>query len=192
LGSRQYCYPLTITDYRSRYLLACEGLASTKSAFAFTVFERVFKEFGLPHAIRSDNGAPFASPNALFGPSRLSIWWLRLGINIDRIKPGNPQQNGRHERMHLTLKKEATKPASFNFLQQQDRFDNFVRVYNNERPHQSLNGQYPGDLYTPSARACRPPEEPEYPYHDRSVHVTQCGRICIGRRKINLSTVFAG
>ena len=192
LGSHQYCYPFTITDYQSRYLLACEGLESTKSTFAFTVFERVFKEFGLPDAIRSDNGLPFASPNALFGLSRLSIWWLRLGINIERIKPGNPQQNGRHERMHLTLKKEATKPASFNFLQQQDRFDNFVRVYNNERPHQSLNGQYPGDLYTPSARAFRPPEEPEYPYHDRSVHVTQCGRICIGRRKINPSTVFAG
>ena len=192
LGSHQYCYPLTITDYQSRYLLACEGLESTKSTFAFTVFERVFKEFGLPDAIRSDNGLPFASPNALFGLSRLSIWWLRLGINVERIKPGNPQQNGRHERMHLTLKKEATKPASFNFLQQQDRFDKFIQVYNNERPHQSLNGQYPGDLYTPSARAYRPPEEPEYPYHDRSVHVTQCGRICIGRRKINLSTVFAG
>jgi putative transposase len=192
LGSHQYCYPLTITDYRSRYLLACEGLESTKSTFAFTVFERVFKEFGLPDAIRSDNGVPFASPNALFGLSRLSIWWLRLGINIERIKPGNPQQNGRHERMHLTLKKEATKPASFNFLQQQDRFDTFVEVYNNERPHQALEGRYPGDVYTPSARAYRPPEEPEYPYHDRSVHVTQCGRICIGRRKINLSTVFAG
>ena len=192
LGSHQYCYPLTITDYQSRYLLACEGLESTKSTFAFTVFERVFKEFGLPDAIRSDNGLPFASPNALFGLSRLSIWWLRLGINIERIKPGNPQQNGRHERMHLTLKKEATKPASFNFLQQQDRFDKFIQVYNNERPHQSLNGQYPGDLYTPSARAYRAPEEPEYPYHDRSAHVTQCGRICIGKRKINLSTVFAG
>ena len=192
LGSHQYCYPLTITDYQSRYLLACEGLESTKSTFAFAVFERVFKEFGLPDAIRSDNGVPFASPNALVGLSRLSIWWLRLGVNIERIKPGNPQQNGRHERMHLTLKKEATKPASFNFLQQQDRFDRFMHVYNNERPHQSLNGQYPGDLYTPSARAYRPPEEPEYPYHDRSVRVTQCGRICIGKRKINLSTVFAG
>ena len=132
------------------------------------------------------------APNALFGLSRLSIWWLRLGINIERIKPGNPQQNGRHERMNLTLKKEASKPASFNFLQQQDRFHSFMQVYNNERPHQSLNGQYPGDLYTPSVRAYRPPEEPEYPYHDRLVRVTQCGRICIGKRKINLSTVCAG
>ena len=192
LGNKQYCYPLTLTDYRSRYLLACEGMASTRSEFAFAVFERVFKEFGLPRAIRTDNGVPFASPNALFGLSKLAIWWLRLGIAIERIKPGNPQQNGRHERMHLTLKKEATKPASFNCLQQQERFDDFVELYNNERPHQALNGAYPGELYTPSPRVYAPPEEPEYPFHDRTVRVTRCGRICIGKRKINLSTVFAG
>ena len=192
LGNRQYCYPLTITDYRSRYLLACEGMASTRSDFAFAAFERVFKEFGLPTAIRTDNGVPFASANALFGLSRLSVWWLRLGIEIERIKPGHPQQNGRHERMHLTLKQEATKPASFNVLQQQERFDHFVRVYNNERPHQALNGAYPGEIYTPSPRVYRPLEEPNYPFHDRTVRVTRCGRICIGRRKINLSTVFAG
>lgn len=192
LGNKRYCYPLTITDYRSRYLLACEGLESTKTPFAFTVFERVFKEFGMPSAIRTDNGLPFASPNALFGLSRLSVWWLRLGIRIERIKPGCPQQNGRHERMHLTLKKEATKPAAFNFLQQQGRFDSFVDVYNNERPHESLDGKYPGDVYTPSARAYRLPDPPDYPYHDRTITVTRCGRICIGKRKINLSTVFAG
>ncbi|MEM0955423.1 MAG: IS481 family transposase [Pseudomonadota bacterium] len=192
LGNRQYCYPLTITDYRSRYLLACEGLASTKSNLAFTVFERVFRDYGLPEAIRTDNGIPFASPNAFFGLSRLSIWWLRLGIKIQRIKPGHPQQNGRHERMHLTLKKAATKPASFNFLQQQERFEAFQGIYNNERPHQALGGQYPGDVYTPSVRGYRPPEEPEYPFADRVVRVTTCGRICIGRRKVNLSVVFAG
>jgi len=192
LGNKKYCYPLTITDYRSRYLLACEGLDSTKSPFAVSVFEQVFKEFGLPGAIRTDNGNPFSSPNALFGLSRLSIWWLRLGIDIERIKPGHPEQNGRHERMHRTLKKEATRPASFNFLQQQSRFDEFIGVYNNERPHQSLNGLYPGDVYTPSVRTYRPPDEPEYPYHDRTVRVTTCGRICIGNRKISLSRVFAG
>lgn len=135
---------------------------------------------------------PFASLNALFGLSRLSVWWLRLGIKIQRIKPGHPEQNGRHERMHLTLKKETTRPASFNFLQQQERFDKFVEVYNNQRPHQALNGRYPGDVYTPSAKEYQAPVEPEYPYHDRTVHVTQCGRICIGKRKINLSSVFAG
>ena len=142
LGNKKYCYPLTITDYSSRYLLACEGLESTKESFAFTQFECVFKEYGLPQAIRTDNGIPFASPNALFGLSKLSVWWLRLGIAIERIKPGNPQQNGRHERMHLTLKREATKPASFNFLQQQTRFDEFIEQYNNERPHQAIGMKY--------------------------------------------------
>ncbi len=192
LGNKQYCYPLTITDYRSRYLLTCEGLASTRTDFAFSVFERTFKDFGLPAAIRTDNGTPFASGNALFGLSKLSVWWLRLGIQIQRIKPGHPEQNGRHERMHLTLKNEATKPASFNFLQQQERFDQFIGIYNNERPHQALGGAYPGDLYTPSARVYEPPPELEYPFHDRTARVTRCGRICFGRRKIDLSTVFAG
>ena len=192
LGNRRYCYPLTISDYSSRFLLACEGLESTQSTFAFAVFERVFKEYGLPQAIRTDNGVPFASPNALFGLSRLSVWWLRLGINLERIKPGHPQQNGRHERLHLTLKKEATKPASYNFLQQQHRFDDFIEIYNCQRPHQALGGRYPAELYTPSARVYRAPDPPEYPLHDRTVRVTQCGRICIGKRKINLSIVFAG
>ncbi len=192
LGNRKYCYPLTITDQHSRYLLPCQGVESTKEATAFEVFERTFKDFGLPSAIRTDNGIPFASPHALFGLSRLSLWWLQLGISIERIKPGHPQQNGRHERMHLTLKKEATKPASYNFLQQQERFDDFIEVYNNERPHQGLGGLYPGELYTPSARDFFQPQEPEYPLHDRTIKVTRCGRICIGRRKINLSTVFAG
>lgn len=192
LGNKNYCYPLTITDYRSRYLLACDGLESTRSDLAFTVFEQVFKEYGLPKAIRTDNGIPFASPNALFGLSQLSIWWLRLGIQIQRIKPGHPEQNGRHERMHRTLKADTTKPAAFNFLQQQQKFDDFIRVYNNERPHQALGGNYPGDIYTPSPRTYQPPDEPEYPYHDRTVRVTRCGRLCIGKRKINLSTVFAG
>ncbi len=139
LGNRQYCYPLTITDYRSRYLLACEGLDSTKSELAFTLFEQVFKQYGLPKAIRTDNGIPFASPQAFFGLSKLSVWGLRLGIRIERTKPGHPQQNGRHERMHLTLKQAATKPASFNFLQQQERFEQFQTVYNHERPHQNGN-----------------------------------------------------
>ena len=192
LGDRRYCYPLTITDQHSRYLLACESLDSTKEVGAFPVFERVFREFGLPAAIRTDNGSPFSSPHALFGLSRLSVWWLRLGIAIERIKPGHPQQNGRHERMHLTLKKEATKPPSYNFLQQQARFDDFIEEYNHDRPHQALGGLYPGEVYTPSAREYFHPEELEYPFHDRAIQVTQCGRICIGSRKISLSRVFAG
>jgi transposase InsO family protein len=192
LGNRRYCYPLTVSDYRSRYLLACEGLESTREAGAFPVFERVFREFGLPAAIRTDNGVPFASPHALFGMSRLAVWWLRLGIAIERIKPGHPQQNGRHERMHLTLKQETTRPPSYNFLQQQARFDDFIEGYNQDRPHQALGGQYPGEVYTPSAREYHHPQVPEYPFHDRTIQVTQCGRICVGRRKINLSTVFGG
>jgi len=192
LGNKKYCYPLTITDYNSRYLLACDALDSTRTIDAFMVFERAFKEFGLPQAIRTDNGLPFASPNALFGLSRLSVWWLRLGIAIERIKPGNPQQNGRHERMHLTLKKEATKPAEFNFLQQQDRFDKFIEEYNNERPHQAIGMKYPGELYTPSTKEFFHPDVLEYPMHDKTLLVTQCGRICVRKRKINLSTVFAG
>jgi len=190
LGNRKYCYPLTITDFRSRYLLSCEGLESVKTTGAFAVFERVFKEFGLPGAIRTDNGAPFASAQALYGLSRLSVWWLRLGIQIERMKPGNPQENGRHERLHLTLKKVATKPPSYNFRQQQDRFDQFIDEYNNERPHQALGGLYPGELYTPSARQYYVPDIPDYPFHERTIKVTQCGRICINDRKNQLQQRF--
>jgi putative transposase len=192
LADQRYCYPLTITDFASRYLLCCDALGSTKEMFAFTVFERAFKDFGLPQAIRTDNGIPFASPSAFFGLSKLSVWWLRLGIGIERIKPGNPQQNGRHERMHLTLKKEATKPPAKNFLQQQAKFDHFIDYYNAERPHQALDGRCPAQLYQPSRRPYIGLSDLEYPFHDRTITVTQCGRICIGRRKINLSQVFAG
>ena len=145
LADRRYCYPLTITDFASRYLIACEALQSTREDTAFAVFESVFKEFGLPKAIRTDNGVPFASPNALYNLSRLAVWWLRLGIDIERIKPGNPQQNGRHERMHLTLKLETTRPAAESFLAQQARFDDFIACYNTERPHQALAMACPAD-----------------------------------------------
>jgi len=188
----RYCYPLTISDIASRYLLCCNALATTKEMYAFTVFERAFKDFGLPVAIRTDNGHPFVSTSTFFGLSKLSVWWLRLGIGIERIKPGNLQQNGRHERMHLTLKKEATKPAAKNFLQQQAKFDRFIECFNHERPHQALNMKYPGELYSPSPRPYQGLTDLEYPFHDRTVTVTHCGRICVGRRKINLSAVFAG
>lgn len=98
LVNRQYCYPLTISDYRSRYLITCEGVPSRRSDFALSIFARAFRDFGLPHATRTDKGALFASGNALFGLTKLSVWWLRLGIQIQRIKPGHPQQNGLHER----------------------------------------------------------------------------------------------
>jgi len=192
LADKRYCYPLTISDFASRYLIACEALSTTKEAYAFTVFKNAFKEYGLPSAIRTDNGVPFASPNALFNLSKLAVWWLRLGIEIERIKPGNPQQNGRHERMHLTLKLETTKPAGTNFLQQQGKFDEFIECYNNERPHQALNMQYPAERYAPSTRPYQGLPDLDYPFHDKTVVVTTCGRICFNRQKINLSLVFAG
>lgn len=192
LADKRYCYPLTITDYASRYLVACDGLHTTKEAYAFTVFERAFREFGLPKAIRTDNGVPFASPNALFNLSKLSVWWLRLGIDIERIKPGNPQQNGRHERMHLTLKLETTRPAAANFLEQQGKFDDFIDEFNNERPHQGINMDCPADQYQPSPRPYKGLTDLQYPFHDKAVTVTTCGRICFNRQKINLSQVFAG
>ena len=161
LADRRYCYPLTITDAASRYLLCCEALPSTCASLAFTVFERIFKDFGLPASIRTDNGVPFASPNSLFGLSKLSVWWLRLGIQIERIKPAHPQQNGRHERMHLTLKREATKPASRNLLQQQERFDRFVHIFNDERPHEALGMKYPTELYVSSSRPYKGLSEPQ-------------------------------
>ena len=147
LGNGEYCFPLTVTDHASRYLLLCEALDSTREDLATTAFEQLFLERGLPAAIRSDNGVPFASPNALFNLSKLSVWWLRLGIAIERIRPGRPQQNGRHERMHLTLKQEATRPPGMNSLQQQARLDAFVQEFNNERPHEALAMKMPGETY---------------------------------------------
>jgi putative transposase len=192
LGNRRYCYPLTITDFASRYLLTCEALSTTQETFAFTAFDRTFREFGLPRAIRTDNGLPFAAPTALYRLSKLAVWWLRLGIQIERIQPGQPQQNGRHERMHRTLKAEATKPAAANVLQQQARFDAFVARYNDERPHQALGMKVPADVYARSPRLYRGLEDLTYPFHDATFTVTHCGRICFHGRKINLSHVFAG
>jgi transposase InsO family protein len=192
LGDGRYCYPLTVTDQTSRFLLMCEALESTREELAFTAFERLFRERGLPNAIRSDNGVPFASPNALFNLSKLSVWWLRLGIAIERIKPGKPQQNGRHERMHLTLKKEATRPPGFNSLQQQARFDAFMQEFNAERPHEALAMKCPAQLYIASPRRYDGLPELSYPFHDRDILVTACGRICLHRKKINISTVLAG
>ena len=135
---------------------------------------------------------PFASAHALYGLSRLAVWWLRLGIQIERIRPGHPEQNGRHERMHRTLKQATTRPAAQNLLQQQALFDEFIHEYNFERPHQALEMKRPGDLYQPSPRPYRGLPEVQYPLHDHTVTVSACGRICFACKKINLSQVFAG
>jgi transposase InsO family protein len=192
LGNGRYCYPLTVTDQASRFVLLCEALESTREEPAITAFEQLFRERGLPQAIRSDNGVPFASPNALFNLSKLAVWWLRLGIAIERTKPGCPQQNGRHERMHLTLKNEATRPAGMNSLQQQARFDAFVREFNAERPHEALAMKCPAEVYRSSPRPYDGLPEIAYPLHDREVLVTACGRICMHRKRVNVSTVLAG
>ena len=191
LGNGRYCYPLTVTDQASRYLLLCEAFESTREVPVIEAFQQLFRERGLPVAIRSDNGLPFASPNGLYNLSRLSVWWLRLGIAIERITPGCPQQNGRHERMHLTLKKEATRPPGLNSLQQQDKFDAFRREFNAERPHEALAMKRPAEFYTASPRSYNGLPEIDYPFHDRDILVTACGRICMHRKKINLSTVLA-
>ena len=149
LGNKRYCYPLTITDCYSRFILCCDSLESTRAVEALPVFKRVFQEYGMPCAIRSDNGAPFAS-RSYYGLTQLSAFWLKLGIKIEHIKPGHPQENGRHERMHRTLKAEATKPSGSNHIQQQEKFDEFVRIYNTERPHEALDMKVPGAIYKKS------------------------------------------
>jgi hypothetical protein len=146
----------------------------------------------MPLAIRTDNGIPFASGNSLYGLTKLSVWWLRLGIGIERIEPGHPEQNGRHERMHLTLKKETTRPPGENQLKQQEKFDEFIQIYNFERPHQGLDMKYPSEVYKKSDREYKGLQPLFYPFHDKTIQVTQCGRICQRNWKVNLSRAFAG
>lgn len=191
MKNRQYCYPLTLSDHASRYLLSCEALESTAENPCFAVFEQAFREHGLPEGIRSDNGVPFASGNSLWGMTRLSVWWIRLGIKIERIAPGCPQQNGRHERMHRTLKLEATKPPASNLLQQQERFYEFSEEYNQERPHQALDMKRPADIYEKSKKEYKGLSDVTYPGFDKTLLISNCGRICINRNKIHMSRAFA-
>lgn len=151
LANGQWCYPLTLMDQCSRYLLGCESQKNIKTTSTLKSFQSLFREYGLPERIRSDNGNPFAS-KATAGLSKLSIWWIKLGIIPERIQPGRPQQNGKHERMHRTLKQDATQPPASSFATQQKRFDDFKRLYNEERPHESLNMKTPAEVYQPSAR----------------------------------------
>lgn len=162
LGDKTRCHPLTITDGASRFLISCEGLASEKEVLARPCFERAFREFGLPERIRSDNGAPFASSRSLGGLSRLSVWWIRLGILPERIEPGHPEQNPRHERMHKTLKQATANPTAGTMCDQQRAFDYFRADYNNHRPHEALGQTPPARHYEPSWRPMREPRDPEY------------------------------
>ena len=155
------CDPLTLSDAYSRYLLRLQVMPDTKDAPVRAVMEAAFREYGLPVAIRSDNGPPFAS-RGIGGLSRLSVWWLKLGIVAERIEPGQPQQNGRHERMHLTLKGETACPPARTLRAQQSRFDAFRREFNDSRPHEALGQRYPGELYAGSPRRYRDRPTVEY------------------------------
>jgi putative transposase len=165
--------PLTITDAHSRYLLRCQRVAKTNSEHVQAVFEAAFREYGLPQAMRTDNGAPFAS-RAIAGLSRLAVWWMKLGIVPERIAAGHPEQNGRHERMHRTMKQETASPPEANRRAQQRAFHRFRREYNEERPHEALGMQTPSAVYTPSPRAY--PARVREPEYDSSMHVRRVRR----------------
>jgi len=183
LGNGKRCFPLTVTDHYSRAYLGLEALDDTTSLPVEAAMSRVFEVHGLPDAIRSDNGVPFAS-TSLGGLSRLSVWWMKLGIVPERIDPGKPQQNGRHERSHLTLKQETARPAANNSLAQQERFDDWLTTYNRERPHEALDMKTPWELYAPSRRKL-PDALPTFDYalYDDVMTVNRGGRISFGRAK---------
>ena len=188
-----YCYPLTLTDLYSRYVLAVDGLASTASGPAQVHCQRCFEQHGVPHVIRTDNGVPFGAPTALGGLSALAVWWIRLGIRPERIARGAPQQNGAHERMHKTLKAETTRPASATLTAQQQRFDTWRRTFNERRLHEALAGTPPAAHYAPSPRPF-PRRLPmlEYPPHVELRRVSGRGEITWRTVPLFLSTVLAG
>lgn len=192
LGDASYCYPLTMTDLWSRSILTCEGMGSIDEDVACAVSIQTFAKFGIPTAIRTDNGGPFASVG-LGKLSKLSVLWVRLGIQLERIDPGEPQQNGCHERMHRTLKQETTRPAAQNLLQQQERFDRFMREFNNVRPHEAIEMKSPSELYRPSETKL-PAEipDPSYPLHDDSISVGAAGHIRVAGRQYYLTPALAG
>ncbi len=186
-----YCYPLTVQDGFSRFLLACQGLPSTTIEGSKPVFEHLFREYGLPHRIRTDNGVPFAS-NALGRLSTLSVWWIRLGIIPELIEPGQPQQNGRHERMHRTLKAETARPPQRNLRAQQRCFDAFRKEFNHDRPHQALGQEPPASLYRPSSRPYPNRLPPlQYPAHFEVRRVSRNGGIRWNARWVNVSHLLA-
>jgi putative transposase len=192
MGNGRYCYPLTVTDAFSRYLLGCHGLPSTAVQGTKPIFTRLFQEYGLPQYIRSDNGVPFAT-NTLARLSRLSAWWIRLGVFPQLIEPGRPQQNGRHERMHRTLKQEATRPPAHAMSPQQRRFDRFRREFNEERPHEALDQRTPASVYQPSPRPM-PSKLPPLEYPDRFEvrYVSANGGIRWNKAWVNVSTTCIG
>lgn len=186
-----YCFPLTISDFVSRYIISCEALSSTEVNPCFAVFEEAFEEYGVPVAIRNDNGTPFACGNSLWNLTNLSVWWIRLGIKLERIRPGKPQENGRHERMHRTLKFETTSQSVCNLLQQQERFDYFRKEFNYQRPHQAIKMKRPADVFRQSTKKYTGLPDITYPGYDKMLMITNCGKVCLNKQKIHISKAFA-
>jgi putative transposase len=187
-GDGQYCYPLTVTDHFSRRVLACHGLHSVKTADAKPVFRALFREVGLPDAIRTDNGAPFAS-TGIHGLAAPNVWWMQLGIVHQRITPASPQENGTHERMHRELKRETARPAAGSLRAQQQRFDAFCQRYNDERPHEGIGDRTPSALWFPSRRVY--PERltpPDYPSHMEIRRVSTAGTFRLQSRQPSSAT----
>ena len=187
-----YCYPLTLRDGFSRFVLRCDGLLSTASAPAHERIARAFAAYGLPERIRSDNGHPFGGPG-LAGLSRLAVWWMRLGIVPERIAKGHPEQNGSHEQFHSVLKAETARPPAAHRDAQQQRFRRFCREYNHERPHEALADRVPADWYAASPRSL-PSRLPtlEYPGHCEVRRVRSDGTIKWGGVPVFLSDVLTG
>lgn len=192
VGTGQWCYPLTVSDNHSRYLLVCRAVRSPTEAAVWRWFEQVFRDYGVPEAIRTDNGSPFAS-TALGGLTRLSVWWLKLGIVPERIAAGHPEQNGRHERMHRTLKAATAQPPKATLGAQQRAFGRFIREYNEQRPHESLGGVPPARVYQPSLRPY-PARlgEVDYPGHYTVRRVRHNGEIKWRGGRIYVSQALRG
>ena len=187
----KYCYPLTVTDHFSRLLLLCKGLLSIRTEGAQPAFRRLFREVGLPEAIRSDNGAPFAS-TGIHGLCELNVWWMQLGIVHQRIRPSSPQENGQHERMHGDLKRETTRPPAATLRGQQRKFDRFQHYYNEERPHDGIDGDLPCERWEPSPRPY--PErlpKPEYASHLEVRRVSAAGTFRLKAKQPFLSNALA-
>ena len=191
-GDGVYCYPLTVRDGFSRFVLRCDALLGRTTAATRQRFERAFRDHGLPARIRSDNGGPFASPG-LGGLSRLNVWWMRLGIVPERIAPGHPEQNGSHEQFHSVLKAETARPPAAHCTAQQQRFRRFVREYNEERPHEALHDQPPATCYQPSCRSLPTRVPPvDYPGHMEVRLVSSNGCLSWKSAPLFVATALAG
>jgi len=191
-GNRIYCYPLTIQDHYSRYLLGCQGMLSPCTETAKPAFERLFREVGLPEAIRTDNGPPFAS-TGIHGLCQLNVWWLKLGIAQQRIDPASPQQNGAHERMHKTLKGATAKPPAANLNTQQRAFNRFRTIFNEERPHEAIDDDVPASRWRPSPRPMPSRiEPPDYPAQFEVRRVSNNGAFRLFSSQVFLSQALAG